>query len=228
MTFLLFRELFLLLGLGTEYVTYLSTILTLLLCYGDRIRFFLISKSISSDLLKVIDLSNDNLRVLQKIRLKTTQKLRIYVSLSGLIFPVFLALVLGAYAVYRLPQHLTTYFLTFFFLTIVYNRFSVMVFEKGILVSLVSSVAATVTLVLAVGMHYSIDSNTLFMLTYSASTLATLVGVDLLNLRYVSFFKTKSIIVGGYGVKDAIFLIPALSSIMTKTVYSFFTLFSYT
>lgn len=225
---MLFRELCLLLGLSTEYVTYLSMILTLLLCYGDRIRFFLVSKSVSGDLLKIIDLSHDNIRILQKIKLKTTQKLRIYVSLSGLIFPVLLALVLGIYVIYRLPEHLTTYLLILSFLTITYNRFSVMVFEKGILISLASSIAATVMLVLAVGSHYLIDSNTLFMLTYSASTLAALVGIDLLNLRYVTFFKTKSIIVGGYGIKDAIFLIPALSSVTAKTVHNFFTLLSYT
>lgn len=216
------------LGLNVEYVTYLSATLTLLLCYGDKIRFFLLSKTISGDLLKVIDLSHGNLRALQKIKLRTAQKLRIYVSLSGLLFPTTLGLMLGIYVVYQLPKHLTTYLLLLFFLTVVYNRFSVMVFEKGILVSLASSVITTVMLMLAVGTRYTLDSNTLFMLTYSASALATLAGVDLLNLRYVTFFKTKSIIVGGYGVRDAIFLIPALSSITAKTVYNLFTLLSYT
>jgi len=214
--------------LSVEYVTYLSTILTLLLCYSDKIRFFLLSKTISGDLLKVIDLSYANLRALQKIKLKTTQKLRVYVSLSGLLFPTVLGLMLGIYVIYRLPQYFIIYFLLFSFLTIAYNRFSIMVFEKGILVSLASSIITTVMLVLAVGTHYSLDSSTLFMLTYSVSALATLTGVDLLNLRYVTFFKTKSIIVGGYGVRDAIFLIPAISSITTRIVYSLITLLSYT
>lgn len=215
-------------SLNTEYTAYLSAALTLLLCYGDGIRFFLLSKTISGDLLKVIDLSHGNLKALQKIRLRTAQKLRVYVSLSGLLFPITLGLMLGVYVVYQLPGHLITYLLLLSFLTVVYNRFSVMVFEKGILVSLASSVITTATLALAVGEHYTIDSNTLFMLTYSVSALATLIGVDLLNLRYVTFFKTKSIIVGGYGVRDAIFLIPALSSITAKTVYNLFTLFSCT
>jgi len=209
-------------------VTYVSAILTLLLCYGDRLRLFLFSKTISGDLLKVIDLSYGKLKTLQKVKLRTTQKLRVYASLSGLLFPVILALVLGIYTVYRIPGSLTTYFLLLSFLTITYNRFSAMVFEKGILVSLASSIAATVALVLAVGTHYTLDPNTLFMIAYSVSALATLVGVDLLNLRYVSFFKTRSVILGGYGVRDAIFLIPALSSITTKTIYTLLTLFSYT
>lgn len=216
------------LGLSVDYVIYVSATLTLLLCYGDRLRLFLFSKTISGDLLRVIDLSYGKLRTLQRIKLRTTQKLKVYVSLSGLLFPVILALILGTYTVYRIPESFTTYFLLLSFLTITYNRFSVMVFEKGILVSLASSIVTTVTLMLAVGTHYSLDSNTLFMLTYSASALATLIGVDLLNLRYVTFFKTKSVIMGGYGVRDAIFLIPALSSITTKTIYAILTLFSYT
>lgn len=214
--------------MNAEYVTYLPTALTLLLCYGDKIKLFLFSKTINGDLLKVIDLSYGELRTLQKIRLKTTQKIRVYVNLSGLLFPILLALIFGVYTIYWLPGHITTYFLLLFFLTITYNRFSVMVFDKGILVSLVSSVVTTVMLVLALGVHYSLDPNTLFMLIYSASALATLVGVDLLNLRYVTFFKAKSIIVGGYGVRDAIFLIPALSSITAKITYNLLILFFYT
>ena len=226
--FLLFYELCLLLGLGVEQITYLSVMLTLMLCYGDKFRFFLFSKIISGDLLKVIDLSYGKVRALQKIKLKNTQELRVYANISGLLFPVTLALVLGTYVIYQQPQYLTTYFLLLSYLTITYNRFSVMVLEKGILISMMSSIITTVMLMLAVGTHYSLDPNTLFVLTYSVSTLATLIGVDLLNLRYVAFFKTKSIIIGGYGVKDAIFLIPAISSITTKTVYDFLTLLSYT
>jgi uncharacterized membrane protein len=222
-TFLLFHELCPLLGLSSEYSIYLPIIFTILLCYGDRIKIFLLNKTVSGDLLKVVDLSYGRLRTLQKIRLRTTQKLRIYANLTGLLFPVFLALSLSAYLIRQSPNYLVAYLLLLSFLTATYNRFSATVYEKGILVSLASSIVVTVTSTLAVSIHYKLGADATFMTAYSVSALAALIGIDLLNLRYATFFNTRSIIMGGYGVKDAIFLIPALSSVTAKLLYNLIT-----
>lgn len=217
---LTFYELSLSLGLDSEGSVYLSVLLALTLYCSSGLRFFIFSKSLSGDLHKVVNVRLGSVAILQRVKLKAVFKPRIYVNLAGFVAPVTLAFLILALQTHCLSVAPFKYLSTLMFLTITYNRLSTIVSGRGIFISVTSSMALTVVTALALGTHLKLAPETLFLITYSLSTLAVLIGMDLVNLRLSALFKGRSVVIGGYGIGDAIFLLPAVSSLTSKIIYS--------
>lgn len=206
-------------GLSSDAAIYSSIILTLAVYGGSGVRFFVLSRSMAGDLHKLISINFGGFAILQKVRLRATFKPRVYVNLAGFVVPVTLSLITLATLIRSLVP-ITTYVSLLLFLIVTYNRLSRVVSEKGVFISVASSIAMTTAVALALGTHLKLDAGTLFLMTYSASVLAALVGIDLINLRLTALFKSKSVVIGGYGLRDAIFLLPAVSALASKTLYN--------
>ncbi|MEM0038443.1 MAG: DUF1614 domain-containing protein [Zestosphaera sp.] len=207
-------------GLSSDASLYLSLISTLAVYSGSGVRFFMLSRSVAGDLYKLVSISFGGFTILQRVRLRATFKPRVYVNLAGFVVPVALSLAALTYLIYRSLVPVTTYTSVLLFLTATYNRLSRIVSEKGVFISVASSIAVTTAVALALGTHLKLNAEALFLTAYSTSVLAASVGIDLINLRLTALFKSKSVVIGGYGFRDAIFLLPAVSALTSKMLYN--------
>ena len=207
------------LGMSPTSAPSLGALLVALTYLGGSINLWVGRNAFRDDISRHVVIPLEDRGVYQTINLSVQVVSDILINLAGVIIP----LALSATAIYKiansLPSSIEVFTLLTLFLTLLYNRLTKVIKGSGLGIPLITVTALTVLPSLAIAEELSNPSISA-LLTFSSSAIATLVGVDLLNLRNTSLFKSRYIVIGGMGVADAVFLVPMFSSLIVFTISS--------
>jgi len=215
-----FHELFLSLEVEALTSFYMALSFMLLMYWVSPWNVFLFSRTFTEDVIKFVDVGLWNVKILQKVRFKVRYTPQVYFNVAGFAIPTSIAVYLTYVALKEGLITTTLYMTTLAFLTLTYNRLSKIVKGNGIFIPIISSISITTALMIMLSTHLSLSVSKAFILTYSLSCLASTLGIDILNLRSIAVYKSKYVVIGGYNLKDALIVIPALSSLTVKAVLS--------
>ena len=201
------------LGLNPGLSLPISALLIPSMYLGEKINLLVGRNMLRDKISKPIVIPIGNTGIYQTVDLDVKVVSEILVNFSGAIIPLLLSSA-GLYrAMTLMPQSLWDLILLTFFLALIYNRLTKIIRGSGLGLPLIT--VLTLTIIPSLAIAEILNNPPLSaLITFSSSTIATLVGVDLLNLRDTSLFKAKYIIIGGMGLADAAFLIPLLSSLL--------------
>ncbi len=205
------------LGLDVNTAPIVGSALTLFLYHFSDVNIGLMRKEFSENIIKPFLIEVDNQRLIQQVGFNIRSTSELLINVSGGIIPPVLGILAAYNALINYGYPLTSYSILLLFLIIAYNRVTQAIRGRGLGVPLATVLLLTVFASLAMTFHLK-DPQVASLITFSASAIASLVGIDILNLKKVTAFKSKYIIVGGMGVADAIFFIPALSSIIVWAI----------
>ncbi len=213
-----FHELFLSLNVKELVSFYMALLFILLMYWVSSWNVFLFSKTFTEDIIKFVDLSVWKVRILQKVKFKVRYTPQVYFNVAGFALPTSLAICLAYIALWEGLITPTLFILSLTFLTLTYNRFSKIVKGNGVLIPIASSIAVTTALMIMLTTYLSLSVSKAFITTYSLSCLASVLGIDFLNLKSIAVYKSRYVVIGGYSLKDALVVIPALSSLTVKAL----------
>jgi uncharacterized membrane protein len=156
--------------------------------------------------------------LVQLVRFKTMNNISLEFNLGGFLIPLTLSTSILTYiASSQGASALITTSLLVIISALLINRVSVVVRGVGlavpiVMVSLMVSLATMLVVTILGSPHQ------LWLLSYVASYISVLVGVDIMNLGKVVVHNVRRVIVGGLNIYDALSVIPASTTLITYTV----------
>ncbi len=162
--------------------------------------------------------------IYQRLSIRGETLSSVFLNLSGAVMPVLVGVFLFAKLVTSVPvKELLLYFTTALALLIyLYNRLTKFITGRGLGLPVVTAVILTLLLgcVLAVTIPTELREY-LVPLIYFSVTLATLIGVDLTNLRELALFNARYIVIGGLGSMDLVSVLPSLTASLLYSLLGF-------
>ncbi|MCD6323756.1 MAG: DUF1614 domain-containing protein [Desulfurococcales archaeon] len=204
------------LGVPEDVSAYVSASLLLMMYYASSLNFPVHQWEFRDEVVKPFLLTVDEAKIYEEVRLNFRSSTEVLINAVGTLTPLAMSIVGGFVAVTALGASIWDVVTLTSFLTFVYARITQAIRGKGLGVPLAKVVGITVVASLAI--TCGITPKAAALVTYASTVLATLIGIDLLNLRKVAIFRSKKVIIGGMGVTDAIFFLPALTALL---VWSF-------
>ena len=219
-TALVFMELLRSFFLREEVVAYLATLLTILMYIASGLNIYLKDKLFNETYVKptVIKLDDNDTLIYQVVRFRIRRVCSLLFNVAGAIIPLSIAIIATIDVTLTCPVLAQQLLLNTLLLTFLYHKLSVIIKDKGIGVPIAVTVALTTVLSVTTAIYLSLQPSEIFLMTYASSTLALLVGVDLMNLNRVALFNVRKLVIGGMGIADALVLIPAISSLVTVNI----------
>ncbi len=200
-------------GTPEEASALISASLLLLTHYASRLNIPLRRWVFRDDVVKPFVLRIDKGTIYEEVRLSFKSTTDVLINFVGGILPLGVGIASGYVAVTSLGVPLPKAVALTTFLTVVYARITQAIRGRGLGVPLAKVLAVSLAASLAVS--YGLEPRAAALITYSASAIATFVGIDVVNLPKVAVFRSKRVIIGGLGFVDAVFFLPALTTLLT-------------
>jgi len=173
---------------------------------------------VKEKVVKPIVLNVDEELLHQEIDFSISYKSKIMVNAAGVFVPLFFT-ALGMTVMWiHGALDLRAWLMLTLFLIVAYNRLTLFIRGGGLGVPIITGVIVTVLTVLSAVYAGLVKPNLAFLITFTVSVPAALIGIDIINLRNTVLYRAKKVIIGGMGVADAVFLIPVISSLITGNV----------
>jgi uncharacterized membrane protein len=130
------------------------------------------------------------------------------INLGGAIIPLLLCLYILLYSIPTMEQNLTIAYvkilIAFLIVTFIVNRFAKPIKGLGIAIpSIIPPLTAAATSAILFSL---ITQTNPFLIAYTAGTLGTILGADLLNLKKIPKLGASIVSIGGAGVFDGIYM----------------------
>jgi uncharacterized membrane protein len=137
-----------------------------------------------------------------------SKKTILAINLGGAIIPLLLCLYILLYSIPTMEQNLTLAYIkiliAFLIVTFIVNRFAKPIKGLGIAIpSIIPPLTAAATSAILFSL---ITQTNPFLIAYTAGTLGTIAGADLLNLKKISKLGASIVSIGGAGVFDGIYM----------------------
>ena len=145
---------------------------------------------------------------------------KLIVSVSGCLIPLALSTALLIMTPMTYADFIRL-FIMVSFLTIVYNRLTKIIRGLGIGIPLFTAFLITVTVGSLMSKYGGFEEKAAIY-TYFASTIAALIGIDIINLRDLGIFRARKIVIGGMGYLDALVIIPTFSALLLDRLVPIF------
>jgi len=202
------------LGINVRALPYYAG-LTVVLAYalvGKNV--MICERRIKEKVVKPIVLDVDGELLHQEIDFNISYRSKIMINVTGVFVPLAFTALGIAVMTLQGVLNLKAWLMLTLFLIIAYNRLTLFIRGRGLGIPITTGVIVTVLTLLSAVYAGLVDPNSAFMITFTASTPAALVGIDVINLRNTAIYKAKRVVIGGMGVADAILLIPVISSLI--------------
>ncbi len=207
------------LGMSPDLAPSLGALLISLIYLGGSVNLWVSRNSFRDKVSKPLVVTLGNEGIYQTINLSVEIVSDILINLAGALIPLFLSAAAIYEAIVTLTTSIQNFVLLTLFLTLVYNRLTKVIKGSGLGIPLITVI--TLTTLPSIAFTEGLGNPSVAaLLVFSSSAIATLIGVDLLNLRNTSLFKSRYVVIGGMGLADAVFLVPMLSSLLTYAVSS--------
>ena len=219
--FFMFTEEFLeWIGLDVHSSYLLSILIVPIFYVLERYNLWIMRKAFVERLNKPIILFLGHRGLYQEVRVKVRTASDIMLNLAGSLLPVLLSFIALYYCLFILNVSLLYYSALVAFLVVVYNRVSRLVKGVGLGIPFISVLMITIFASLSIALEENYSASTASLMTFSASAIAALLGIDLLNIKVATIFKSRYLIIGGMGLTDALLFLPALSSLLISCILS--------
>ena len=208
---LFFRELLITAGLcpvvATYYAPVLAVVISVLGLFNLRVREFYISDNVKKPL--VIDV--DGAIIYQEIGVSVDVITCVAINVAGVVVP----LAISAYLTTMLTiKGLLTMLATTLLLIIIYRRLSRFMAYRGVGVPL--GYATLTTLVVLASALEGYTPTEAFAIAFTSTFIASLVGLDIVNIKNLLLYRPRAIYIGGLGVIDALFMMPSMTALTAK------------
>jgi len=208
------------LGIDVRALPYYAG-LTVVLAYALIGRNIMIcERYVKERVVKPIVLNVDGELLHQEIDFSISYKSKIMVNAAGVFVPLLFTALGIAVMWIQGTLNLRAWLMLTLFLIVTYNRLTLFIRGEGLGVPVATGVIVTTLTVLSAVYAGLVEPNTAFMVAFTTSAPAALIGIDIINLRNTAIYKAKRVIIGGMGVADAILLIPVMSSLIVGNVVS--------
>jgi len=207
------------LGMSPKLAPSLGALITSLTYLSGNVNLWISRKTFRDKISKPLVVTLGGEGIYQTVNLSVQIVSDILINLAGVLIPLLLSVIAIYEAIITLPSSIENFILLTLFLTLVYNRLTKVIKGSGLGIPLITVIILTTLPSIAFAEGLGNPSATA-LLVFSSSAIATLIGVDLLNLRNASLFKSRYIVIGGMGLADAVFLVPMFSSLLTYAVSS--------
>ncbi len=198
-----------------EWIAYYLAGATMLAIYMfSGIDLKLCERSVEGKVVKPVILDVGGRIIHQEVEFRVSSKSRVLLNLGGAVIPILTSLT-SLFMLWNSGLLNVDAWITItLFLTVSYNRLATMIRGKGVGVPLATGVALTVVIAELLSVSGLVSSKALALFTFSSSAIASLLGIDVLNLRRLIAYKARRIVLGGLGMLDAVVMIPTISSAM--------------
>ncbi|MEM2207190.1 MAG: DUF1614 domain-containing protein [Sulfolobales archaeon] len=201
----------LVLGKHIVWDSFISFVIFLVLRLANDLRVPLLTLAVSSAsgrLFDIVDWS-DGLAIV-RIRMRGGGGLRVFFSLSALFFAITLiAAFARVWPTYLESSKLLTVLVVFIISIAFYRSNSAYVKNIGIAVSIFTAIIYATLINLLVWL--AIGSNSALIISVLINFAATIVGCDILPIKWAVLNNARVLVIGGLGLYDAIVLIPTVS-----------------
>ncbi len=198
-----------------EWIAYYlagATVLAIYMFSGIDLK--LCERSVEGKVVKPVILDVGGRIIHQEVEFRVSSKSRVLLNLGGAVIPILTSLT-SLFMLWNSGLLNVNAWITItLFLTVSYNRLATMIRGKGVGVPLATGVALTVVIAELLSVSGLVSSKALALFTFSSSAIASLLGIDVLNLRRLITYKARRIVLGGLGMLDAVVMIPTISSAM--------------
>lgn len=195
----------------TLWDSFTSFVIFLLLRLANDIRVPLMTlavSNVSGRLFDFVDWS-DGLAVV-RIRMRGEGGLRVFFSLSALVFAATLIIAFAKIWPMHLESNKILILLAVLIIsTAFYRSNSTYVKNIGIAVSILTSIVYATLINLLVWL--AVGGSSALILSVLINFIATTVGCDILTIKWVVLNNARILVIGGLGLYDAIILIPTVS-----------------
>ncbi len=222
---LTFREFLSCLSLSKDSITYLASLSSILIFMMSGIDIYIKDELFDEEYVKPIIIKVDKALIYQVVKFQIRRVCSILINLVGAALPLLMSIAAALMISLMYPHLLVQLLLNTIFLVFLYNKLSILIKDKGIGIPMALTTMLTVTLSISTALYFNLGASAAFLLTLASSTIALLIGVDLMNLGKAALFNVRKIIIGGMGVADALLLVPAMSALMTTNVVKVLAIF---
>lgn len=154
-----------------------------------------------------------------RVNMRGEGGIKIFLSMSTLAFALTLVVSLAGSSLHGLDWGKIVFMVIVFALSAVfYRNNSVYIRAVGIAVSVLTAVAYATLVSLAVGLVMGGDSP--LTLSVLINFTAVIVGCDILTIKWAILNNTRTLIIGGLGLHDAVILIPTASYLVSSLAAS--------
>ena len=222
---LTFREFLSCLSLSKDSITYLASLSSILIFMMSGIDIYIKDELFDEEYVKPIIIKVDKALIYQVVKFQIRRVCSILINLVGAALPLLMSIAAALMISLMYPHLLVQLLLNTIFLVFLYNKLSILIKDKGIGIPMALTTMLTVILSVSTALYFNLGASAAFLLTLASSTIALLIGVDLMNLGKAALFNVRKIIIGGMGVADALLLVPAMSALMTTNVVKVLAIF---
>lgn len=218
-----FINLFSIFGFAKTILPYFAALTVIMVYALSRWNISLGRREFKEKYVKPMVLEVGGKHILQEVVFDLSWRNEILLNIGGSVFPLFLSLILFYHTITLFSIPPSTVVVAAGFLTVVYNRLATFMKGKGLGVPLAAGVAVTTGTMLSLFLSGGVSVEGIYLLTFSSSVIAALVGIDVMNLKNSALFRTKYVIIGGMGPADAILILPVMSSLLVNAFVTILT-----
>ena len=215
---LAFRAILISLGVDPTQATYYAS-MYMVVMYLLKGTSFIIGRCVLNDVeTKAILVPTDAGRmILQSVVLRNRVNVDVLIDVAGAVAPAAITSYVVIYVVINDPALGFNLMIASAILTVITNKLSLVLKGKGLGIPILVSVAAAtaINLIITGSATYS---QLLVATSFAVTYIATLLGVDVLNLRKLARYRVRKVILGGLGPADALVFIPSAVTLIVSGI----------
>jgi len=172
----------------------------------------LCERRVEGKVIKPVILNVEGRVIHQEVEFKVSANSKVLLNVGGAVIPILTSIAALTILWRSGALNAEVWSVTTLFLTVAYNRLATMIRGRGVGVPLATGIALTIITAELLNASGLVRGDALTLFTFSSSTVAALVGIDVLNLRRAATYTARKIVLGGLGILDAIVILPTISS----------------
>jgi uncharacterized membrane protein len=215
---LAFRAILISLGVDATQATYYASIYMVVM-YLLKGTSFVIGRCVLNDVetkAVLIPTETGNM-ILQSVVLRNKVNVDVLIDVAGAVIPAITTAYIIVYVMINDPMLGISLLIASGILTIITHKLSLILKGRGLGIPILISVA-TATAINLIIVGFTTDSQLLVAISFAVTYMATLLGVDIFNLRKLARYRVRKVILGGLGPADALVFIPSAVTLIISGI----------